>query len=151
MSDSSASPQIRAMRLIFEFEGENVRLVMQQPVDTQLTGVDVSGTRHEGFFVDTRDAAGRTLARVAAHGAFSGSAEVFPERPGEPITRVTVAQPRGAFTVIVPVPPGADHVRLVQVRPAGPDAALAAVHAAGQPPGVLQERELARFPLRLSR
>ena len=151
MSDTSGSPPVLSMRLIFEYDGDNVRLVMQQPVDALVTGFDVSRTQREGFFVDTRDASGRTLARVPVRSAFQGSAEVFPERPGEPITRVTVDRPRGAFTVIVPVPHDADHVRVVQVTPAQPDAVLPTSRATSAPAGAAQERELARFPLHLSR
>ena len=81
-----------------------------------------SPAQQAGYFVDTRDASGRTLARVAAPGAFPDSVEVFPERHGEPITRMPVDRPRGAFTIIVPVPQDADHVRVVQVTPPQGDA-----------------------------
>jgi hypothetical protein len=151
MSGTSGSPHTLSMRLIFEYDGDDVRLVMQQPVDTLVTGFDVSRTLREGYFVDTRDATGRTLARVPARGAFQSSAEVFPENPGEPITRVPVERPRGAFTVVVPVGAEADHVRVVQVQPAAHDAKLPAARATSQPAGAPEERELARFPLRISR
>ena len=84
-----------AMRLIFEYEGDQVRLVSQQPVDVAITGFDIARAQHPGWYVDTRDATGRALARVPARDAFSGGAEVFPEQHGEPITRVAVAKPRG--------------------------------------------------------
>jgi hypothetical protein len=151
MSDTSYSPQSLSMRLIFEYEGENVRLVMQQPVDTLVTGFDLSRTQREGYYIDTQDASGRTLARVPARGAFQSSAEVFPEHPGEPITRVDVAQPHGAFTVIVPLPHDADHVSVVQVTPAQPGTTLPAARATSVPEGAPQEREIARFPLNVSR
>jgi len=150
MSDTSHSPQSLSMRLIFEYEGENVRLVMQQPVDTLVTGFDVSRTQREGYYIDTQDASGRTLARVPARGAFQASAEVFPEHPGEPITRVDT-QPRGAFTVIVPVPQDANHVSVVHVTPAQPGTTLPGARATSAPEGAPQEREIARFPLNLSR
>jgi hypothetical protein len=134
------------MRLIFEYDGDDVRLVMQQPVDMVITGFDISRTQRPGYYVDTRDAAGRTLARVPARGGFRTSVEVFPEKHGDPITHIEVEQPRGAFTVIVPVPQDADHVSVVRVAPAAPEAG--ATIAA---PGAIQERELAKFQLRLSR
>jgi hypothetical protein len=151
MSDTRPSPQPRSMRLIFEYDGDDIRLVMQQPVDLPATDMAASPTQQPGFFVDTRDASGRTLARTAARGAFLDSVEVFPERQGEPITRMPVDRPRGAFTIIVPVPQDADHVRVVQVAPPLGDAAQPAVRAANQPPGTMQEREIARFPLQISR
>ena len=86
-------PTHKAVRLIFEYDGDTVRLVSQQNVDMAVTGFEMSGVDHPGYYVDTRDAAGATLARVAARGAFVGSAEVFPEKPGDPITRVEIAAP----------------------------------------------------------
>jgi hypothetical protein len=151
MSDVGHSPLSLSLRLIFEYEGEDVRLVMQQPVDVLTTGFDVTRTQREGYFVDTRDASGRTLARVPARGAFQLGIEVFPEHPGEPITRVEAGRPRGAFTVIVPVAQDADHVSVVQVAPPPADTALPASRATSEPLGAPQEREIARFPLRLSR
>ena len=151
MSDTSSSPQPLSMRLIFEYEGDNVRLVTQQPVDATVTGFDLSRTQREGYYVDTRNASGRTLVRVPARGAFQTSAEVFPENPGEPITRLDVANPRGAFTVIVPVPQDANHVSVVHVTPAQPSATLPSSRGTSAPEGAPQEREIARFPLNLSR
>jgi hypothetical protein len=151
MSDATHPLQPPSMRLIFEYEGETVRLVMQQPVDALITSFDVARAQPRGYYVDIQDASSRTLARVPAHGAFQNSAEVFPEQPGEPITRVDIAQPRGAFTVIVPVPPDANHVTVVHVTLAQPDTALPAARTTSAPEGALQEREIARFPLNLSR
>lgn len=151
MSDTHTSPPTPSMRLIFEYDGDDLRLVMQQPVDVPASGTDVSAAGRAGFFVDTRDATGRTLARVRAPGAFNDSAEVFPERQGEPITRQPVDRPRGAFTVIVPTPQDADHVRVVELTPAEPGVALTEARTIVRPPGTPEERELARFPLQIRR
>ena len=56
MSDTSPPPQMRSMRLIFEYDGDDVRLVMQQPVDLPATDVAGSPTQQAGYFVDTHDA-----------------------------------------------------------------------------------------------
>jgi len=146
MSDTSHASQTTSMRLIFEYEGDEIRLVTQQPLDMPVTGFDIARTQREGVFVDTKEASGRTLARVPARGAFHNSVEVFPENHGEPITRMNVDKPKGAFTVIVPVTPDADHVSVVQVQPSQPGTAARTL--AEQP---AQEREIARFPLRVSR
>jgi len=102
-SSTSETPTPGAVRLIFEYEGDTVRLISQQPVQMAVTTPDTTGIDHPGYYVDVRNSAGRALARVPAHAAFAASAEVFPERPGEPITRVDVPNPKGAFTVVVPV------------------------------------------------
>lgn len=107
----------KAVRLIFEYEGEVVRLISQQPVEMAVADSDISGLDPSAHYIDTRDATGKTLARVKARGAFSTSAEVFPERAGEPITRVDIPTPKGAFTVVLPIADNADHFTLVKVAP----------------------------------
>ena len=91
---------------------------------------DQPGERGRAWvYLDARDAAERTLARVAAPGAFSRSAEVFPERHEEPIARIDVAAQRGAFTVTLPAVEQADHVTVVRVvagTDSGPGLASAA-------------------------
>ena len=137
----------KAVRLIFEYDGDQVRLVSQQPVEVALTDADLVQPDSPGFFVDVRDNGGRTLARATARGAFAGSVEVFPEKPGEPFQRVDVARPKGAFTVVMPMPAAADRLAVVQIAPdqtgpqpppgGGPAAAAAALKAT----------DLASFPL----
>jgi hypothetical protein len=111
-----AQPE-KAIRLIFEYEGEAVRLISQQPVEMVVSDTATSVPDRPAHFVDIRDAANKTLARVAAPGAFAASAEVFPERSGDPITRVDIPVPKGAFTVVVPVMDDTDHVTVVKVAP----------------------------------
>jgi len=141
-----------AMRLIFEYDGDQVRLVSQSPVDLSITGFDLARTERAGYYVDTRDGAGQTLARVPARGAFSTSAEVFPEQPGEPISRVEVAHPKGAFTVVVPAPSGADSVSVVRVAAGAPRAVQPAARATSvEAGGGLEVTDIAKFALQISR
>jgi hypothetical protein len=110
------------MRLIFEYEGDSVRLVFQQPVDMVISGFDtVAGTGSGNYVVETRDDRGQRLDRVPARGAFLESAEVFPENHTQPIIRVDV-EARGAFTVIVPASAEATQVAVVRVAPPGGEA-----------------------------
>ena len=102
-----------------------------------------------GIFRGYTGRLGSHFGACRARGAFHDSVEVFPEQHGEPITRLAVDRPRGAFTVIVPVPQDADHVRVVQVTPPQADATPSAARATDL--GGPQERELARFPLQISR
>jgi len=133
---------VSAMRFIFEYDGDAVRLLSQQPVDMAITGAELGQSLAVGYFVDARDADNRTLARVHARGLSGGTAEVFPETPGEPIVHVKVEQPKGAFTVVLPVPAGAARVALVQVLPQA-DAHTAAAGAAAP----LRGTDIASFPL----
>lgn len=131
-----------AMRLIFEYDGDTVRLVSQQAVDMVVTGADFAQVHAAGTFVDARDASDRTVARVHARGISEGMVEVFPEKPGEPIMNVKVDRPRGAFTVVLPAPKEAAKVAVVRVKR---DATRAAAAAGAEP--ALQTTELASFAL----
>jgi len=105
----------RAIRFIFEYEGEQVRLVTQQTVDMVVADTSPPGADAPGYYLDARDSGERTIARVAAHGAFSRSTELFPERHEEPIARIDAQRQRGAFTVTLPELEQADHVTVVRV------------------------------------
>jgi hypothetical protein len=76
---------------------------------------------------------------------------VFPEKAGEPIVRVDVPRPRGAFTVVVPAPAEARGVAVVRVAPAKPDAARPPGAATTRVTGAAEVEDLATFPLRLER
>lgn len=116
MSNEGArfQPQ-RAIRLIFEYEGDQLRLVTQQTVEMVVTDASPTSADAPGYYLDARDSGDRTLARVAAHGAFSRSTEVFPERHDEPIARIDAPRQRGAFTVTLPAVDEADHVTVVRI------------------------------------
>ena len=106
-----------ATRLIFEYDGERVRLVQQMP-DISADTLSTAEKDSIGVFVEVRDAANRTLARVPAPEAMSTSIEAFPERHDQRITRSDVTRPTGAFTVVVPVMAATDHITIVRTTPA---------------------------------
>jgi hypothetical protein len=146
MSDPNTDqPSSSSVRLIFEYHGDDVRLVSQQPVDMAITGYDLPQEMMPGYHVEVRDADDAVLSRVPVRADLSATREVFPEQPGEPITRVEVPEPSGAFTVVVPAPQHADHLTLVNVThaPGTADRAAAAPFARER----MQVTELGRFPL----
>jgi hypothetical protein len=148
VDSAQEQPRASAIRLIFEYEGDEVRLVSQQPVDMAVTGFDLTQVPHPGHYVESRDAGGEPLNRVPVREAFEASAEVFPEQPGDPITRIDVPEPRGAFTVVVPAAADAARVVLLQVLPgADPRAARPSGPATSPTAGEPQVVELAAFPL----
>ncbi len=141
-----------AVRLIFEYEGDEVRLVSQQPVDVAVPGFNLAEVAHPGHYVETRTAADEPLSRVPVRDAFSASAEVFPEKPGGAITRVDVAHPKGAFTVVVPAGPAATQVALLHVRtPAEPRERKPPTAATTAVPGGPEVVEIAKFPMEAAR
>ena len=104
VNNNSSEPQpTRAVRLIFEYEGDRVRLVSEQPVEMAVTGFDLPRV-DPGYYVESRDARESDAGSRAGARRVRASMEVFPEKPGDPITRIDVDQPKGAFTVVVPAP-----------------------------------------------
>jgi hypothetical protein len=147
MEDMGSPRRSPAVRLIFEYEGDDVRLVAQQDVDVAVTGFDLTEVPGPGRYVEARDASDELLSRVPIREGFSRSAEVFPERPGEPITRVDVEKPRGAFTVVIPAPAGANRVKLVELRPPRRARERLDAGATSAVPGEPEVIELASFQL----
>jgi hypothetical protein len=135
------SPDPQAVRLIFEYEGDQVRLVAQQPVDVAVTGSDLTREQVPGHYVEVRGEDDATLSRLRVPTAMSASAEVFPAEPGQPIVRTDLPEARGAFTVVVPAPAEADHVSVVRITPGATGLAATGFTARE---GVV---ELATFPL----
>lgn len=154
MSNQTQQPQATnqpaptaAVRLIFEYEGEKVRLVSQQPINLAVTGSDIARTEEAGVYVDVRNAEGANLARVPARNAFAGSLEVFPEKHGDPIMRIDMPKPKGAFTVVVPAPAAAKSVSVVRVSAAKAAAPAPSARATSPIAGAPEVVELASFPL----
>ena len=103
--------------MIFEYEGDEIRLISTQPVDVALTGFDLSRevAPTPGHYVQLRTAEGATLAQVPLRDRPSASAEVFPETHGEPIVRTDLERASGAFTVVLPSVAAARQVVVVEV------------------------------------
>lgn len=109
-------PVPAAVRLIFETDGDQVRLISEQPLDVAIPGFDISQSSDPGYYIDTRDAGGNTLTRVAARDAFPPSVEVFPEKAGDPIRRIAPPLRKGAFSVLVPATQKTRSVSLVKLE-----------------------------------
>lgn len=147
MTDPTRPPGPTAVRLIFEYEGDQVRLVHQQPVDVVISGFDLPREQIAGHHVEVRGAGEKLLSRVPIRSAMSSSMEVFPEDPGDPITRTDLPEARGAFTVIVPAGPQADHVTVVRIGTGERQAGELDARATSPVPGAPDVVELGSFPL----
>jgi hypothetical protein len=103
-----------AVRLVFEYDGRQVRLVSRQRVDMQPPPTDpIEGYEgQQGFWVEVRDADGRTLHRRVMQDPIA-DAEVFSDEPGQSVMRVPVREPRGSFAILVPDSEDADHLALM--------------------------------------
>jgi hypothetical protein len=121
--------EARSVRLIFSYDGDEVRLESRQPVEMLAAPSDpVEGYEHQtGFWTEVRDAQGSVLHRQIMHDPMPRDAEVFSPDPKRSISRVPIERPHGVFWVLVPLVPEADHVALMGVPAAGTAALAPAV------------------------
>jgi hypothetical protein len=104
-----------AVRLIFSYEGDDLRLLSRQrvemvpPPSDPLEGFEAQ----KGFWLEVRDAQGAVLHRQIMHAPIRRDAEVFSDDAERSIARIPVERPSGAFAVVIPELPEADHVALV--------------------------------------
>lgn len=135
------SPPKGAIRLIFEYEGDQIRLISQQEVDAAVPEGDAtSDFQHEsGFWLEVRSADNNVLHRRIMQDPTSSFPEVFAEE-GKTITRAETPIKKGAFTIIVPNIATSDHVAFIR---SGPRAGIEALTETTAP-----MREIARFSLK---
>ena len=94
----------RSLRLIFAYEGANVRLVGRQSVEMIPPPSDsLAGREGEtGFWYELRDSRGQTLYRRLMQNPIQYSTEVLSNDPVRPVERRDVPDPRGVFVLISP-------------------------------------------------
>lgn len=132
-----------SVRLIFEYNDDDIRLVHQQPVDMTVPGFDTPREHIPGKHVEVRAADELVISRVPIRADLSPSVEIFSASPDEPISRVDMPEATGVFTVVVPVTDLADHVSVVQV----PHTPAEGVQRGAPAAAPEQPTELARFAL----
>lgn len=115
--DSRGKPSVR---LIFSYDDDVVRLESKQYVSMVAPASEpVDERTRAGFWTEVRDAQGSVVHRRTLHNPVRRYVEVFHLDLQQPITHVPVQRPEGAFAVLVPLPPDADHVALMGPAPAG--------------------------------
>src|SRR5262245_14854538 len=105
----------KALRLTFEYEGPDVKLVSAQAVDMILPQSHALEPKEEqaGFWFTLADSQGKAVYRRAVHNPISYDREVFSNDPATPsIHRVPVPKPKGTFVLLVPDVPDARVVHL---------------------------------------
>jgi|tagenome__1003787_1003787.scaffolds.fasta_scaffold19148882_2 hypothetical protein len=141
------APPERAVRLVFEHDGDTVRLVAELPVEGAAAHSDAGAVPGRGHYVELQARDGALLSRVAVPDAFPDTVEVFPETAGDPILRVP-AQRTGTFTTVVGVPQAAARVAVVRVSEGAGTAGPAGGPLPGAAaPGAVERTELASFDL----
>ncbi|CAM5370227.1 hypothetical protein [Streptomyces griseomycini] len=104
------------VRLIFEYEGTDIRLISRRRVAMMPPPSDPLREREDaqGFWVEVRDAQQRPLYRRVMCDPVRRDVEVFSDEPEYSIARVPVDEPRGLFVVLVPDIANADHAALIR-------------------------------------
>lgn len=127
-----------AVRLIFAYEGGDLRLVSRQRVDmvTPPTDAPAAPAVMGGVWAELRDVRGQVLERRVVPDFQRGNVEVFGPEPTSSVSRAPVERPSGAFAVLLPEVAGADHVAL-----------LAAPEPTGLTTAAGEARELLRVDL----
>ena len=110
----------KAMRLTFSYEGDNVKLLSQQRTEMTVPTSDaVKGFgKKKGFWAELRSESDKTLYRSVMHNPTKNDAEVFPESPGEGISRAPAPKRKGVFVVVVPDTDKGEEVILCRSSPA---------------------------------
>ena len=138
--ESSAVP--KAVRLTFSYQGDQVKLISQQPVEMTVPPSDpVKGyEQQKGFWAEVKSDQDKTLFRRVLHNPTRNDAEVFTDDPEQSISRAPAPKRKGVFTVVVPKTDQGQDVTLS--RSAGqPD-----VEPEGAPKGKMALRSLATGP-----
>lgn len=110
-----ASPSNRALRLTFQYDGPNVKLISSQSVEMKLPpSHPLTGQEGQsGFWFTLSDAQGKPVYRRVLQNPIRYDREVFSNDPKQPsIQRVKVDEPKGTFVVLVPELAGARTLQL---------------------------------------
>jgi hypothetical protein len=137
-----AAESPKAVRLTFSYQGDQVKLVSQQPVEMTVPPSDpLKGyEEHKGFWAEVKNAQDKTLFRRVLHNPTRNDAEVFSDDPEQSISREPAPKRKGVFVVVVPDTNKGHEVTLS--RSTGqPD-----IEAEGAPRGMAAVRSLATGP-----
>lgn len=137
-SSQSSNAPTEVLRLTFEYDGNNVRLISSQKVRMTLPAsmAPHPEKNQAGFWYELRDANERTLYHRVMESPIRFDAEVFSNEEKGSIRRQEVLKPQGAFVLLVPDTPEAESIVLFGSSSAPRTTALSA-------------NELARFKLKL--
>ncbi len=130
------------MRLTFAYQGDQVKLVSQEPVEMTVPPSDpLQGYEEQkGFWAEVKSDQDKTVFRRVLHNPTRNDVEVFPEDPDEGISRMPAPKRKGKFVVVVPAT-GKSHEVTLSRSSEMPD-----VEAEGAPKGMAAIRSLATGP-----
>jgi len=138
-------PPASAMRLTFSYDGDDVKLVSQQPVNMIVPPSDpVRGySKQKGFWAELKSEQDKTLYRRVMHNPTRNDAEVFSDDPEQNISRAPAPKRKGVFVVLVPYTDKGEAVTLSRSSPESRGAARGIKALANKP-----ATEILRFKLK---
>ena len=118
-SGEVSAKSTKAMRLTFSYDGDDVKLVSQQPIEMIVPPSDpVKGFgAQKGFWAELKNEQDKTLYRRVMHNPTSNDAEVFSDDPEQNISRAPAPKRKGVFVVVVPDTDKGDAVTLSRSAP----------------------------------
>jgi hypothetical protein len=136
---------VKAMRLTFSYDGDDVKLISQQRTEMMVPPSDpLQGYRkHKGFWAELKNERDKTLYRHVMHNPTRNDAEVFPETPGQSISREPAPKRKGVFVVVVPDIEKGEEVTLSRSSPEAEGPASGLLSLASKP-----ATEIMRFKLK---
>jgi len=110
---------MKAMRLTFSYDGDNVKLVSQKRTEMKVPPSDpvTAYGKQKGFWAELKNERDKTLYRHVMHNPTRNDAEVFPETPGQSISREPAPKRKGLFVVVVPDTAKGEEVTLFRSSP----------------------------------
>lgn len=138
-------PNYDALRLVFEREGGEIRLLESIPLDMVVPDGDPleDGSELAGFFVCLYDDGGSLLYRRALASPLFDEAEVFTGEEDRPFVRVPLPEAKVQFDVVVPNPRARAEVELL----ASPPVPAESADSIEQESRDLRARPVARFAI----
>lgn len=139
------SEPVKALRLMFSYDGDDVKLISQQRTEMMVPPSDpLKGYgKHKGFWAELKNERDKTLYRHVMHNPTRNDAEVFPETPGQSISREPAPKRKGVFVVVVPDTGKGEEVTLSRSSPEGRGPASGLLALASKPAS-----EIMRFKLK---
>ena len=136
---------VKAMRLTFSYDGDDVKLISQQRAEMMVPPSDpLKGYgKHKGFWAELKNERDKTLYRHVMHNPTRNDAEVFPETPGQSISREPAPKRKGVFVVVVPDVEKGEEVTLSRSSPEAEGPASGLLSLASKP-----ATEIMRFKLK---
>jgi hypothetical protein len=136
---------MKALRLTFSYDGDEVKLISQQRTEMTVPPSDpLKGYgKHKGFWAELKNERDKTLYRHVMHNPTRNDAEVFPETPGQSISREPAPKRKGVFVVVVPDTEKGEEVTLSRSSPEAEGPASGLLALASKP-----ATEIMRFKLK---